>query len=260
MSEPKILYQDDAILVVDKPAGMIVYPDGRHDYPALSEWLEKKYPEIHPARLDEPGRSGGFVHRIDRETSGVLVVARNKKTFEALKKQFKNREVRKVYRAFVYGVLKDERGTIDKPIGSARGGRGSRSATLPHGAVRDALTAYRVIERGKDVTYVEVFPKTGRTHQVRVHFSSIQRPIVCDVLYAPSRPPLLGFHRLALHALSISFVHPATGKPARPNDHGRSGGEVTFTAPLPADFVAAEAALKATPLASLHQGSLKASP
>src|SRR3989344_1780810 len=203
MQEPKIVYQDDAILVVDKPAGMIVYPDGKHDYPALSEWLEKNPPtggtEIH------------FVHRIDRETSGVLVVARNEKIFEALKKQFKNREVRKVYRAFVYGVIRDERGIIDRAVGSARGGRGPRSATLPHGTVRDALTADRVIPRGQNATYVEVFPKTGRTHQIRVHFSAIQRPIVCDVLYAPTRPPLLGFHRLALHALSISFFPPATG-------------------------------------------------
>ncbi|MDO8518028.1 MAG: RluA family pseudouridine synthase [bacterium] len=241
MQEPRVIYQDDAILVIDKPAGMIVYPPStssgqatsKHDYPALSSWLEKKYKEIY------------FVHRIDRETSGVLVVARDEKTFEVLKKQFKNREVRKVYRAFVYGVIKDERGVIDKPIGSARGGRGPRSASLPHGAVRDALTAYRVIARSKGTTrdasvgtsYVEVFPKTGRTHQIRVHFSSIQRPIICDVLYAPTRPPLLGFTRLALHALSIAFTHPSTSS-------GQAPQEVTFEAPLPEDFVAAEKLLE----------------
>ena len=224
MHEPNILFEDRDILVVDKPAGMIVYPDGKHDYPALSAWLEKNPPA--------GGSEFHFVHRIDRETSGVLVVARTEQAFEFLKSQFHNREVRKVYRAFVYGVIKDDRGIIDKPIGSARGGRGPRSATLPHGAVRDALTAYRVIERGSEATYVEVFPKTGRTHQIRVHFSAIQRPIVCDVLYAPTRPPVLGFTRLALHALSIAFVHPTTGK------------EVTFEAPLPADFLAAEEELR----------------
>ena len=228
MQAPKILYEDAELLVVDKPAGMIVYPDGKHDYPALSHWLEKKYGE------------GGyhFVHRIDRETSGVLVVARTEAVYEFLKAQFAEREIKKTYRAFVHGVLKVDRGVIDKPIGSSRGGKGPRSAKLPHGTMREAVTAYRVIERSSSgsgvndpATYVEAFPKTGRTHQIRVHFSAVQHPIIADQLYAPSRPKLLGFERLALHALSITFTHP-------------NGKEMTFTAPLPADFLKAEKELR----------------
>lgn len=218
MTEPTILYEDEEIVVVDKPSGMIVYPDGVHDYPALDAWLKNKYPEFY------------FVHRIDRETSGVLVVARTARMHEFLKEQFQNREVAKVYRAFVYGLLKEERGVIDKPIGSSRG-RGPRSARTPQGQLRDALTVYHVLHTNRDTSYVEVFPKTGRTHQIRVHFAAIQHPIVCDTLYAPGRPALLGFGRLALHAHSLSFTHP-------------SGKKVSFVAPLPPDFVAAEANLR----------------
>src|SRR6185312_16776596 len=123
------------------------------------------------------------------------------------------------------------RGMINKPIGSSRGGAGPRSARAPYGTEREALTIYRVIERGADATYVEVFPKTGRTHQIRVHFAAIGHPIVADVLYGVGRPSTLGFARLALHAMSLRFVHP-------------NGQEVNFEAPLPPDFVAAEGELR----------------
>ena len=221
MEEPTIIYEDTELLVVNKPAGMIVYPDGKHDYPALSHWLEKKYGE----------GNFHFVHRIDRETSGVLIVAKTEESYDLLKEQFQEREIKKTYRAFVHGILKIDRGMIDKPIGSSRGGKGPRSAKLPHGTMREAVTAYRVISRGKDATYVEAFPKTGRTHQIRVHFSAVQHPIIADVLYAPNRPKLLGFERLALHALSVTFTHP-------------NGKEMTFQAPLPEDFVRAEQELQ----------------
>ncbi|MES2203163.1 MAG: RluA family pseudouridine synthase [Patescibacteria group bacterium] len=215
--EPTILFEDADLIIVDKPAGMIVHPDGKHDYPALDAWLTAKYGPVF------------LVHRIDRETSGVLLVARNEKAQEFLKQQFKNREVRKVYRAFAYGTL-PERGTIDKPIGSTRGGLGPRSAKAPYGQLRDAVTLYRRISSGNGASYVEVFPKTGRTHQIRVHLASIGHPLIADRLYATKRPPLLGFDRLALHALSVVFVHP-------------SGKEMTIAAPLPPDFVAAEKSL-----------------
>ena len=134
--EPVILFEDDHLVVVDKPAGMIVYPDGRHDYPALSHWLEARYGE------------GGFffVHRIDRETSGVLAVAKTEETFGFLKEQFKNRETKKTYRAFVHGTFKEERGIIDKPIGSSRGGAAPRSAKLSYGVQHDAVTMYKVLK------------------------------------------------------------------------------------------------------------------
>lgn len=225
MNEPVVIHEDSDIIVVDKPSGMIVYPDGKHDYPALDAWLTEKYVKGSPAG------EFFFVHRLDRETSGVMVVARTEAVHEFLKEQFQNREVRKTYRAFVHGPIKDERGIIDKPIGNARGGRGPRSVKNPHGMLREAITAYRTILYTPAVTYVEVFPKTGRTHQIRVHFSSIQHPLLSDQLYAPSRPKLLGFDRLALHALSLSLKHP-------------SGKEMTFTSPLPPEFVEAEELLK----------------
>ncbi|TSC68711.1 MAG: 23S rRNA pseudouridine synthase [Parcubacteria group bacterium Gr01-1014_56] len=232
-SEPSVIYEDKDIIVINKPAGLLVHADGKHERATLVDWLALEYPELKGVGEEQTLPDGtiierpGIVHRIDADTSGVMVVARTQKAFEFLKKQFQNRETRKVYLAFVYGPLKDERGIIDKPIGSARGGKGPRSARTPHGTSRDAQTAYHVLKKNKEVSYVEAFPKTGRTHQIRVHFSAIQHPIICDKLYAPNRPALLGFTRLALHALSLSFAHP-------------DGRKVTFTAPLPADFAEAE--------------------
>ena len=238
---PEVIYEDEKVLVVNKPAGMIVYPDNRHDYPALSHWLEKRYPSKDP---ENPNFH--FVHRIDRETSGVLVVAKDAQTHEFLKEQFQEREVRKTYRAFVLGNLKDERGMINKPIGSSRGGNGPRSAKQPHGTMREALTIYKTLGRSANplgingsVTYVEVFPKTGRTHQIRVHFSAIGHPIVADPLYGAvgGGTRVLGFKRLALHALSIAITMP-------PAEGTRKGKEMTFTAPLPPDFITAEGELR----------------
>lgn len=237
--QPTVIYEDDAIIVINKPSGLAVHRDGRHDYKVLTDWLMTEYPELKGVGEEQLLADGtvierpGIVHRIDRETSGILVVARTQEAFQFLKSQFQNREVTKVYRAFVHGEFKDERGMIDKPIGSNRGGKGPRTATRnARGTLRDAQTAYRVLARTKEASYAEVFPKTGRTHQIRVHFSSIQHPIICDALYAPGRPPLLGFNRLALHALSLTFVHPT------------SKAEVVFEAPLPRDFVAAEGKLR----------------
>ncbi len=238
--EPTLLYEDEALIVIDKPSGLAVHTDGTHAYPLLTDWLLKKYPEI--AQVGEPQTlaSGevierpGIVHRLDRETSGIMVIARTPRAFENLKQQFKNHTVHKIYRAFVHGSLKDERGIIDKPIGSGRNGRAPRSARTPHGAMREAVTMYRVIARSAKGSYVEAFPKTGRTHQIRVHFSLIQHPVVHDSLYAPGREALFGFTRLALHALSLSFVHPTTEV------------KIFFEAPLPPDFLKAEKLLRLT--------------
>ncbi|HYF12874.1 MAG TPA: RluA family pseudouridine synthase [Candidatus Paceibacterota bacterium] len=235
--EPTVIFEDDSIIVLNKPSGLPVHPDGRHERATLADWLVIHYPELKGVGETQTLPNGtvierpGIVHRIDADTSGIIVIARTQKSFEFLKEQFQNREVKKVYRAFVYGPLKDERGIINRPIGSSRGGRGPRSATRAYGNMRDAETLYHTVTSGKEAAYVEAFPKTGRTHQIRVHFSAIQHPIICDKLYAPNRPPLLGFTRLALHALSLAFQHPKKGK-------------VIFEAPLPADFVHAEAQLR----------------
>jgi 23S rRNA pseudouridine1911/1915/1917 synthase len=231
--EPSVIYEDSDIIVLNKPAGLPVHADGRHERKTLVDWLVVQYPELSGVGEEQRLPDGtvidrpGIVHRLDADTSGVLVVARNQKAFNTLKEQFQNRETRKVYRAVVYGPLKDERGIIDKPIGTARGGKGPRSARTPHGTMRDAQTAYHVLAKTKEASYVEVFPRTGRTHQIRVHFSMIQHPVVCDKLYAAGRPPLLGFNRLALHAYSLAFKHP-------------NGTDMLFEAPLPADFAEVE--------------------
>ena len=230
-TEPDILFEDEHILVINKPAGLMVHEDGKRDAPTLVDWLVEKYPSI--TEVGDEGR-WGLVHRLDRETSGVMVVAKTQQALVRLKKQFAEREVRKTYRAFVYGTTQ-ERGIIEKPIGSSRGA-GPRSAKSAYGKLREAVTAYRTIVSARvptAVSYVEVFPKTGRTHQVRVHFASIGHPVVSDTLYAAARPVSLGFSRLALHAFSLSFTHPGRGE------------EVTFEAPLPPDFVAAAKQLRA---------------
>jgi 23S rRNA pseudouridine1911/1915/1917 synthase len=228
---PDILFEDEHILVLNKPAGLMVHADAKNEGPTLVDWLLEHHPPIQA--VGEEGR-WGLVHRLDRETSGVMVVAKTLLAHARLKKQFANREVRKVYRTFVYGTT-PERGIIERPIGSSRG-MGPRSAKQAYGKMREAITAYRTIINARipaAVSYVEVFPKTGRTHQVRVHFASLGHPVVGDTLYAKARGSALGFERLALHALSLSFTHPGSGQ------------EVTYEAPLPQDFIAAAKQLRA---------------
>ena len=208
----QIIYEDPDILAINKPAGIVVHPDGRTKEPSVSEWLVEKYPEAKGVGKnialedDEEIDRSGVVHRLDRDTSGVLLLAKTKKGFEHLKKQFQSREIQKTYYAFVYGNLKDDHGTINLPIGkSPKDFRRYSASRGAFGEMRDAVTYFRVLKRIPDATLVEVKPKTGRTHQIRVHFSALQRPVVCDKLYAPTKPPMLGFNRLALHAHKVEF-------------------------------------------------------
>ena len=234
MIEPEILYEDEDVLAVNKPTGLIVHPSlscqgGRYgagpDRQSVSEWFAKKYPESknvgEPVRLSsgQAIERPGIVHRIDRETSGVLLLAKTSKGHAVLKKQFQNREIEKIYHAFVYGLVKDDRGKINLPIGRSSKDFRKRIVTSPQplpfvrggergrGLFREALTYFEVLKRDeKDkVTFLEAKPKTGRTHQIRVHFLALHHPVVCDNLYAPNRPALLGFNRLALHARSLTF-------------------------------------------------------
>ncbi|MCR4311318.1 MAG: RluA family pseudouridine synthase [Candidatus Taylorbacteria bacterium] len=229
-----ILYEDNDVLVLDKPAGLIVHPDGKTKEPALTDWILEQYPEIKGVG-DVPAVSGterrgpalersGIVHRLDRETSGALVVAKTQEAFLFLKKQFQAREMGKVYRTFVYGSVKHDHETINRPI--ARSSSDFRKWTAmrgKRGEEREAITFYSVIARHRDVSFLEVRPQTGRTHQIRVHLKAINHPVMCDALYAPNKPSLLGFSRLALHAFSITFTL-------------LNGKEVTVEAPYPADF------------------------
>ena len=222
-----IIYEDDDIVVLDKPAGLVVHPDGRTKEPSVSEWFVSRYPEsVNVGESLGDIERPGIVHRIDKETSGVLLLARTKVGHQILKEQFQKREIEKVYHLFVHGNLKDDHGTINLPIGRSASNFRKRSAQRgAKGEMREALTYFQVLKRSSDksITFVEAKPKTGRTHQIRVHFKALHHPVVCDKLYAPNKPCLLGFECLALHARAITFKDV-------------SGGQHSVLANYPADF------------------------
>jgi 23S rRNA pseudouridine1911/1915/1917 synthase len=231
-----ILHQDSHIVAINKPAGLVVHSDGKTKEPALSDWIAENFPQAadvgEPIILADGGviNRPGIVHRLDRDTSGVMLIALTQEGFNHLKRQFQDRDIEKIYHTFVYGIMKEDDGIIDRPItrsrkdfrlwSAQRGGRGE---------ARDAVTHYKVLNRiesdNKDAeaTFVEVSPKTGRTHQIRVHFKAINHPVIADPLYAPKREPILGFERLALHARQITFAD-------------MDNNEITIQAPYPDDF------------------------
>jgi 23S rRNA pseudouridine1911/1915/1917 synthase len=259
----KVLFEDKNVLVLDKPAGIPVHADIRTlEEDSVSSFLLSEYPTLknvgEPMEVEGPkGKKikiprPGIVHRLDKETSGVLLVAKNQKTFEYLKEQFQNHTIVKVYRAFVYGFVADpkaslatgKRGVINVSIG--RSPRDIRMWTAGRGArepLRDAHTEYTVLNHFTDIpegeiipkpsetnsavehqfSYIEAYPKTGRTHQIRVHMRYINHPVVSDPLYSGAKEKALGMKRLALHAYSITFRLP-------------SGESKTVEAPLPTDF------------------------
>ena len=233
----KILFEDDNYLILDKPAGMLVHSDGKTKGDSVTDWLSKKYPALEniggevEVQHGEPVKRWGLAHRIDRETSGVLVVAKTQVAFDDLQEKFQNRKVKKTYHAFVYGRVTVDHQVVDLPIGRSKTDfrRWSTGADA-RGARREAATEYRVIHKTDEVTFVEVMPKTGRTHQIRVHMRAVGNPVVCDAVYAPLRKGLLGFERLALHASSISF-------------RNLENELVSATAPYPEDFTKALKAL-----------------
>ena len=214
----KILYKDSNILVIDKPSGISVHSDGRSKEKTITDWVLKNYPKmknvgeslkILDAKISEKIKifpRPGIVHRLDRETSGVLLLAKNQKTYEILKDQFKERSIKKTYHAIVSGSIRLDRGVINKPIGrSPRDFRRYLAGRGARGEMREATTEYKVIKRLKNFTYLEVRPKTGRTHQIRVHMKYINHPVVCDELYNPDGSCPKGISRMALHAQSIEF-------------------------------------------------------
>lgn len=233
-----VLYEDDAIIVIDKPAGLIVHEDGRIDRPTVVAWLLAHAPEARG--VGEQGKTldgtllerSGIVHRLDAETSGVLILAKTQGAFLFLKEQFHARRVKKEYHAFVYGAMKEPWGTIRRAIGrSARDFRLRSAERGARGMLRPAVTHWKVLKQSATHAYLSVTPETGRTHQIRVHLKAIGKPIVQDALYAresQKRLDSLGFTRLALHAHTLTLETP-------------DGVERTFTAPLPPDFVRATA-------------------
>ena len=219
----KILFEDSNILAIDKPSGILVYPDQKSKEKTILDLFLKKYPKIE------------IVHRLDKETSGVMLLAKNQKAYEFLKNQFKGREVKKTYHVIVSGNVKNDHATINKPIGrSPKDFRRHLAGRGVRGELREAITEYRVLKRfqasctqnfsscalprvrggtlgdknfvhTQPFTYLEIHPKTGRTHQIRVHMKFINHPVVCDSLYNPSGACPKGLKRLALHAKSIEF-------------------------------------------------------
>jgi 23S rRNA pseudouridine1911/1915/1917 synthase len=174
--------------------------------------------------IDRPG----VVHRLDRDTSGVLVLAKTQEAFLFLKTQFQNRTIEKEYRAFVWGVVREPHGTIDLPIGRSRKDFRLWSAGKDAGGLlRPAVTRFTTLATNDTHSYLSLAPKTGRTHQIRVHLKALGHPIVCDARYAPHKLPSLGFSRLALHAYALTLTHP-------------QGARMVFEAPLPPDFEHAE--------------------
>lgn len=226
-----ILYEDEDIVVVDKPAGVMTHPDGRNDEETVSDWFLKMYPnagDVGETQMLPNGTSisrPGIVHRLDRDTSGVLVLAKTKEAHAFLKDAFQKHEVHKTYLAAVYGVPKEQKGIIDFSIGRSRKDFRLRSAQpKAKGTLREALTRYEVISDIKTHALLKVMPETGRTHQIRVHLKAIHHPIVGDTLYAPHHPLALGASRLALHAylLDIPLMN---------------GTRITCAAPVPEDLV-----------------------
>jgi len=200
-----IVYVDDDIVVINKQRGMVVHPAAGNYCGTLVNALIYKFGKL--SNLGAPVRPG-IVHRLDKDTAGLIVVARNDKAYAFLSKQFQNRKVKKIYSAIVHGVMKDDEGVIEAKIGRHPVNR-KKMAVLDEENLksRDALSFYRVIKRFAEFTEVEVTIKTGRTHQIRVHLHHIKHAIVGDPIYGKDK-----YERLLLRAKVLGFTHPTTGE------------------------------------------------
>lgn len=223
-----VLYEDDDVLVIDKPAGLVVHPGAGHSGGTLVDALLAYRPGVAGADLD-PTRPG-IVHRLDRDTSGVLLVAATRAAQQALQAQFKARTVDKLYQALAYGHLTPAEAMIEAPLARDPQQRQRMAVTREGGRV--AFTRYRVTEYFQGACLAEVALLTGRTHQIRVHLASIDHPIVGDRVYGPRRQAIAA-PRQMLHAWRLSFDHPTR--------HER----LTFTAEIPEDMARLIATLRA---------------
>lgn len=218
--ELDILYEDSDIILINKPKGMVVHPAAGHYSGTLVNGL------MYHCKDDLSGINGvlrpGIVHRIDMDTTGVLVVCKNDKAHNAVAEQLKVHSITRKYVAVVHGVLKDETGVIHAPIGRHPTDRKKMSINEKNG--KDAVTHYRVLKRFRRFTYVECQLETGRTHQIRVHMASIGHPLLGDSVYGPAKCPFSGLQGQTLHAGILGIVHPTTGE------------YMEFQAPLPEYF------------------------
>lgn len=226
MLDPKIIFEDDSFFVVEKPAGWITNEAGTTTtQPVLQTWMKENFE--YSLKNNRESRDG-IVHRLDKETSGILLVAKTKDAFEELQRQFKERSVSKTYIALAHGLVAQDEGIINETVGRLPW-RKDRFGVMPDG--RDALTNYKKLSEYKadhgEYTLLELKPKTGRTHQIRIHLKHIGNPIVGDEFYAgrkTARKDRRWCNRLFLHAGGITFFHPVTKK------------EISFESPLPQDL------------------------
>lgn len=202
-----ILYEDDSILMVNKPKGMVVHPSAGHYTGTLVNAV------LWHCQGQLSGINGvsrpGIVHRIDKDTTGVLVVCKNDAAHNAVAAQLKEHSITRKYRAIVHGVIKEDEGTVDAPIGRHPTERKKMASGVKNG--KRAVTHYRVLERLQGYTYVECQLETGRTHQIRVHMASIHHPLLGDTVYGPAKDS----HHLegqTLHAMVLGLIHPVTGE------------------------------------------------
>lgn len=221
--ELDIIYEDRSIIVINKPAGMVVHPAPGHNTGSLVNALIAYTDQL--SKVGAPLRPG-IVHRLDKDTSGVMVIARNDRAHYNLTAQFLNREVKKRYICLVYGIVQKDSGRVEKIIGRSEHNRKKFTTRSKRG--RYSITEWKVIERFKNWTLLQVYPLTGRTHQIRVHLSDINHPILGDRIYGGKRalkmPENINSDHLYLHSEYIGFRHP------------ENGNFVEFFAPLPDYF------------------------
>ncbi len=215
-----ILYEDQQLLVVNKPKGMVVHPSAGHYSQTLVNAL------MFHCKDQLSGINGvlrpGIVHRIDMDTTGALVVCKTDLAHQSLAEQLKVHSITRRYRAIVHGRLKEDFGTIEGKIGRHPTERKKMAINMKNG--KTATTHYKVLERFDQFTYVECELETGRTHQIRVHMSSIGHPLLGDVIYGPKKSAVSGLQGQTLHAMVLGIVHPVSGE------------YMEFTAPLPEYF------------------------
>jgi 23S rRNA pseudouridine1911/1915/1917 synthase len=215
-----ILYEDRDIILVNKPKGMVVHPAAGHYSHTLVNGL------MYHCKDQLSGINGvmrpGIVHRIDMDTTGVLIVCKNDMAHNSIAAQLKEHSITRRYQAIVHGVLKEDEGTVDAPIGRHQTERKKMCINYNNG--RNAITHYQVLRRFEQYTYVECRLETGRTHQIRVHMASIHHPLLGDTVYGPSKCPVPSLIGQTLHAGVLGIIHP------------RTGVYMEFTAPLPGYF------------------------
>lgn len=230
---PEILFENTHAVVINKPAGIIAHPDERQDEYTVASWMKEKYGVEGVGDAEREG----IVHRLDRNTTGVLLLAKDILTFNVFKKQFRDHTVRKVYRAIVEGHIRHDTGMISMPLARAKSDFRKRTVVDMfskdnRGEEREAITRYKVLARstapnGRHYSYVECYPLTGRTHQIRAHFRGIRHPIIGDDLYG-SFSGKGDAVRSMLHAFSITVDIP--------NDN-EGVSQQTITAPVPNDML-----------------------